>query len=335
MPANLTAAYRGAEAAYKAAVTREEKLAALEEMLRVIPKHKGTEKLQADLRSRVSKLRKEPEKKGGARGASHRIPREGGGQVALVGPPNAGKSSLVASLTKAQPAVADYPMTTREATPGMMPFGHVTFQLVDLPPLWNGHVESWVYDVVRAADFAWVVLSSEDPLGGFEAVERLLANRAIRVVPAPRLAAAAGVSREVEEQRPGWRYLPALLVITGVDHPGARADLEVLHELVGGAWPWVGVSTATGEGLATLGEHTFDGLGIIRVYTKEPGQEPDLERPFTLPEGATVEALAREIHGEIAEQLKFARLWGAAAFDGQRVRGDHVLADGDVVELRT
>jgi uncharacterized protein len=353
MPANLTAPYREAEATFKAAVTREEKLAALEEMLRLIPKHKGTEKLQADLRSRISKLKKEPEKKGGTRGASHRIPHEGGGQVVLVGPPNAGKSSLVAALTKAQPAVADYPMTTREATPGMMAFGDIAFQLIDLPPLWDGHVEPWVYDLVRAADLAWVVLPGDDPLGGLELVERLLAAKAIQPVPAARARAAVDIDRsgyggetaagvadrpaavEDESRRPGWRYLPAFLVVTGLDRPGAREDLAAFAELLGGGWPCVAVAAPTGEGFAALGERTFDALGIIRVYTKEPGHDPDLERPFTLPEGATVETLAREIHGEIAEQLRFARLWGAAAFEGQRVRGDHVLADGDVVELRT
>jgi uncharacterized protein len=332
MPANLTAIYRGAETAYKAAVTREEKLAALEEMLRVIPKHKGTEKLQADLRSRISKLKKEPAKKAGTRAASHRIPAEGAGQVVLIGPPNSGKSSLVARLTRAQPAVADYPMTTRDATPGMMPYGDIAFQLVDLPPLCDDHVESWVYDVVRGADLAWIVLAGEDPFDGLECVPRLLAAKAIRVLPAAGPGSAALPSADA--RRPGWTYLPAFLVVTGADRPGAHDDLAVLDELLAGAWPWVAVSSVTGAGLGVLGDRTFDTLDVIRVYTREPGHEPDMERPFTLPAGATVAALAQAIHGELAEQLKYARVWGTGVFDGQRVRGDHVLADGDVVELR-
>jgi uncharacterized protein len=337
MPANLTAPYKAAEAAYRAAVTREEKLAALEEMLRQIPKHKGTEKLQGDLRSRIAKLRKEPAKKAGARAASHRIPAEGAGQVVLVGPPNAGKSALVAVLTAADPAVADYPMSTRDATPGMMPFRDVAFQLVDLPPLCDEHVENWVYDVIRGGELAWLVVSIAEPLGGIEMVERLLAQRAIRLVPpaGPAAGADPGASElSPEERRPGWTYLPTLLVITGMDRPGAREDLEVLHELLPLPWPRAAVSTVTGQGMATLGDRTFDALGIMRVYSKEPGHDPDLERPFTLPIGATVGDLARAIHGELAEGLKFARVWGAAAFDGQRVNRDHPLADGDVVELR-
>jgi uncharacterized protein len=331
MPANLTPVYREAEAAYKAAVTPEEKIGALEEMLRVIPKHKGTEKLQADLRSRISKLKREPARKAaGTRGASHRIPAEGAGQVVLIGPPNAGKSALVATLTHAQPAVAEYPMTTREATPGMMPFGDIAFQLIDLPPICDEHVEFWVYDLIRGADLAWVVLSIDDPLGGLDVVERLLPPKAIRLLPAGRPEAGPTAA----ERRPGWTYLPAFLVVSGLDRPAARDDLQVMDELLAGAWPWHAVSAVTGAGLAALGDHTFDALDIIRVYTKEPGHKPDMDRPFTLPRGSTVDALARSIHGDIADQLKYARIWGPSAFDGQKVRSDHVLGDGDVVELR-
>ena len=131
MSTNAGPVYREAEARYKDAVTREEKLASLEEMLRVVPKHKGTEKLVADLRTRISKLKKAPpRKKGGSRGPSHRIVHEGAGQIALVGPPNSGKSTLVAELTHADPGVAAYPMSTLKATPGMMPHHDVSFQLV-------------------------------------------------------------------------------------------------------------------------------------------------------------------------------------------------------------
>jgi uncharacterized protein len=328
MPANLTAAYREAEAAFKAAVTREEKLAALEEMLRAIPKHKGTEKMQAGLRARISRLKKEPEKKAGARGPSHRIPREGAGQISLVGPPNGGKSALVARLTHARPLVAEYPMSTREPTPGMMAYGDVAFQLVDLPPVCDEYVESWVWDLVRGADMAWLVVSLERPLDGLAVDDRLLPAKAIRLVPHGSSGPGEG------ERRPGWRYLRALMVVTGCDRPGARDDLEALRELVAPRWDPVAVSAVTGEGTSTLGDRTFDALEIIRVYTKEPGKDPDLERPFTLPRGATVANLARAIHGDLSAQLKWARVWGPSAFDGQRVQGDHPLADGDVVELR-
>jgi hypothetical protein len=245
--------------------------------------------------------------------------------VVLVGPPNAGKSSLVAALTHAKPEVAGYPLTTREATPGMMAFEDIAFQLVDLPPLCEEHVEPWVYDLVRAGDLAWLVVSIEHPLAGLDLVIELLGRRAI--VPYP--AGADGPA----ETRPGWLHRPALLVVTGMDREGAQDDLAALEELLEAPWPIVAVSTTTGTGLAELGKRSFEGLDIIRIYTKEPKKDPDLERPFALPRGSTVGDLARTIHKDIADGLKFARVWGPSAFDGQSVHAAHVLEEGDVVEI--
>ena len=325
MPANLTPIYRQAEAKFKAAVTREERIAGLEEMLRVIPKHKGTEHLQADLRSRLSKLRQEPKKKGATRGLRHKIPKEGAGQVTLVGAPNSGKSSLVASLTHAKPDVAAYPLTTLKATPGMMAFEDIGFQLVDLPPICHEHVEPWVYDVIRASDLVWLVVSVQRPLQGLELVEELLSAKAIGLFPAG--------SESPEAPRPGWTYKRAILVVTGMDLPGAAGDLEALEELVELPWPKVAVSTTTGDSLDELGISTFQGLGIMRIYSKEPRKEPDMVRPFTLRKGSTVRDLAKAIHKEIAEEIRFARVWGPSTFDGQSVHEHHVLEEGDVVEL--
>lgn len=324
MPANLTPAYRQAEARYRQAVTREEKIAALEEMLRVLPKHKGTDKLQADLRSRISKLRKEP-KKGPARGHGHRIPREGAGQVVLVGCPNAGKSSLVAALTHATPEIAPYPLTTRDATPGMMPFEDIAFQLVDLPPLCQEHVEPWVYDLVRAADLVWLVVPIDRPLVGLDLALELLGTRGLGLHPAGRAAP--------DEPRPGWLHTPAILVVTAMDRRGAEGDLRALRELLETPWPVAPVSCVTRAGFDALGALTFAALDIMRIYTKEPGKEADRRRPFTLPRGSTVGDLARTIHQDIAEGLRFARVWGASVFDGQPVGEAHILEEGDVVEI--
>ncbi len=325
MPANLTPQYKSAEARFKTAVTREERIEALEEMLRVIPKHKGTEHLQADLRSRLSKLKQEPKKKATSKGPSHKILKEGAGQVTLVGAPNAGKSSLVAALSAAKPEVAPYPLTTLKAKPGMMAFEDVSFQLVDLPPLCHEHVEPWVYDLIRASDLVWLVISIREPIQGLELVEELLSSKAVGLYPAGSPAPA--------EPRPGWTYKKAVLVVTGMDQPGAEEDLETLAELVELPWPRVAVSTTEGGGMDQLGPATFRALEIIRVYTKEPRKDPDMSRPFTLPVGSTVEDLARTIHKEIAEDIKFARVWGPNVHDGQSVHEHHVLGEGEVVEL--
>jgi hypothetical protein len=326
MPANLTPDYLQAEARFRGAVTREEKLAALEEMLRLLPRHKGTDKLHADLRARLSKLRREPHQVR-AKGQSHRIPREGAGQVVLVGCPNAGKSSLVAALTHARPEVAPYPLTTRDATPGMMPFEDIAFQLVDLPPLCREHVALWVYDLVRAADLIWLVVPVAEALDGLDQTLELLGTRGIALYPAGGDAAGAGHA--------GWTCKPALLVATGMDRPSAGGDLEALRELLETPWPIAPVSSVTGVGLGELGHHTFRALGVMRIYTKEPGKDPDRERPFTLPVGSTVAHLARIIHGDIAAHLRFARVWGGGTFAGQSVGEAHVLVEGDVVEIHT
>ena len=325
MPANLPPTYHEAEERYRSARDPAEKITALEEMLRIMPKHKGTEKLQADLKARMSKLRKQPQKKGASRAASHIIPHEGAGQIALIGAPNTGKSSLVARLTHATPEVAEYPFTTRLPVPGMMPFEDVAFQLIDLPPLSDEFVEAWVYDSVRYADLAWVVVGLYNSLDELDLTQRLLASKKIVAHP---------VGRPPQGERAvGQTDLPALLVVTGSDRPDADDDLKILHDLLEEPWPVHPVSSIDGTGLDELGRGTFEALGIMRVYTKQPGKPADRDAPFTLPVGATVGDLAHVIHKDIEEGLKFARLWGPSAFDGQTVHRDHVLEEGDVVEI--
>lgn len=325
MPANLPPTYHEAEQRFRSAVTNEEKIDCLEEMLRIMPKHKGTDKLQAGLKSRIAKLRRQPKKKAGARTDSHHIPREGAGQIALVGAPNSGKSSLVRALSHAEPEVAEYPFTTREATPGMMAFEDIAFQLIDLPPLSDDYVEPWVYDCIRRSDLVWLILDAEKALEGLELCQRLLQAKAIVLVPIGSVASS--------ETRPGWTSRESLMVLTGLDKPEAEEDVAVLEELLETHWTKVAVSSVTGQGFDDLRRTTFDALGIVRVFCKQPGKPPDRDRPFTMPSGSTVGDLARVIHKEIAEGLKFARIWGTHVFDAQKVTGDHVLEEGDVVEI--
>jgi len=327
MAANLPPTYHDAENRFRAATSTEDKLAALEEMLRVIPKHKGTEKLQAGIKSRMAKLRQHP-KRPAAHGHGHHIPREGAGQVALVGPPNTGKSALVARLTHARPEVADYPFTTREALPGMMAFEDVSLQLVDLPPLSETWVEPWVYDLIRAADLVWIVVESASSLDGLALVEQLLDARSIEVYP-------SGTPPPSDEPRSGIVRKPALLVASGRDRADAAEEITILRELLERPWPVFSVSALDGQGLDDLGRASFQALGLIRIYTKQPGKPADAVAPFTLPAGATVGDLARTIHKDLPGIMKFARIWGAGAFDGQPVQREHVLHDRDTVEIHT
>ena len=327
MPANLTPQYLEAEKRYKAAKDPEEKLRELEEMIRLLPKHKGTDHMLADLRRRRSALKKEIAKAHakGRRGPSYRIPPEGGGQVVLLGPANAGKSQLLRRLTNASPEVAAFPFTTREPVPGMMPYENIAFQLIDTPAITADFMFPWMVEVSRNADAALLVadLSTDDTLEDTITVKERLASKKVELV--------GELVRE-----PGGnpiRHLGTILVGNKCDSPEAADRLELLAEILGNAFPMIAVSAETGEGLEELRNRIFKFLDVIRVYTKVPGKKPDLNSPFVLPRGSTVMDLAEEVHREFVETLKFARLWGEGAYEGQPVKRDHVLHDGDVVEL--
>jgi ribosome-interacting GTPase 1 len=335
MPANLTPEYLEAERAFKEAASVSDKIAALEHMLAVIPKHKGTEKMQADLRRRLARLKQESEqgrRSGPSRGAPvYHVEKEGAGQAALAGAANTGKSALVRRLTHATPEVADYPFTTRVPTPGMMPFEDIQIQLVDLPPLDPQFGEVWVPQAIRNADAVLLVvdLGALELLDEIENTVALLDRAKIALEPRPALPY-------------GYVAKPALVVANKVDLPGARENFQAFTELYAGRFRGVGVSAETGEGVEELKRTVFEMLGILRVYTKEPGKKPDLTRPYVLRAGATVADLAGRVHKDILEHLKYARLWHInpagrdhAAFEGQMVHRDHALADRDIVELHT
>jgi ribosome-interacting GTPase 1 len=253
------------------------------------------------------------------------VVREGAGQWVLVGPPNAGKSALLRALTHAHPEVAAYPFTTRAPQPGMMPFEDVQVQLVDTPAVDAQHGEPYMANLLHGADGVLVVV--DVVAGALDAIGPALAallERA-RVWPA---------SRPLPSDAPPFVMVrPVLLAINKCDLDPDGAFAALAEETLALGVPALRVSAESGEGLEALRRALFDSLGRIRIYTKEPGKKPDQARPFVLPRGATVHELARHVHQEIAERMKFARIWGSARFDGQQVDRDHVLADRDVVEL--
>ncbi len=332
MPANLTPEYLAAEQRYRQAASPQERLEALEEMLRTVPKHKGTEKLQADLKRKIARLRQEMQtRRGGTRAQPvFHVPREGAGQVVLVGPPNAGKSSLLASLTNATPEVAPYPMTTRVPLPGMMVYENVQIQLVDLPPVCPEFDEGWLYGLIRGADAAVFVLdTSDDGILYLEDSLRLLPRNRVFLV-------SEDASIPDDPTLPRGAHKRTVVVANKCDLPGSADNLRVLLELVGDRLPQqpLPVSALRGDGLEELRRRIFRALDLVRVYSKPPGRKPDFKAPFVLRRGATVRDAAEEIHKDLAEKLKFARLWGHG-YTGQMVSRDHVLEDGDVLELHT
>ena len=334
MPTNLPPDYFKIEEAFRRASSNEEKIALLQEMMSVVPKHKGTDRLRADLRKKLAALRRAPKgKKATARHESpYHIEREGAGQVVLVGTPNTGKSALLRALTNAEPQVAPYPFTTWTPKPGMMTFENVQVQLIDTPPLNEDHIEPELMNLIRRVDLVLLVLDVQGyPIQAFEDAMELLEGARI----APLHSIDDYVSTlDVNEQR-SWSFKPFLVLVNKSDEPGDDEDVEVLGELLGEAWTLLPVSAETGRNLGMMRRAVFERLEIIRVYSKPPGSEPDLSAPFVLEKGSTVETFAAKVHRDFLETLKTARIWGEGVYDGQMVGRDHVLQDGDVVELRT
>jgi len=339
MPANLTPEYRAAEAAFRKARDPGARLESLREMLRVIPKHKGTDHLQGDIKRRIKELSEELERpqKGGARGGPALVIHpEGAAQIALIGPPNVGKSSLHARLTGSGATVAPYPFTTQYPEPGMMPHDNIAFQLVDLPAVSAEHPVPWLASALETADGCFLVVDLTDPAGveQVEAAHAVLGMRRVTLTdhwePAGGLADATAAG----DEDPFALRLPTLLLANKVDRLAeADVELQAFLELTGLSYPALAVSATTGRGLGEIGPWLLRRLGIMRVYTKAPGRMPDRNRPFTLRRGQTVEDVARLVHKDLARSLKYARIWGTSGFDGQQVGRAHPVADGDVIEL--
>lgn len=326
MPANLPPEYFEVEKRYRQAKAPTERIEALEEMLAIIPKHKGTDKLRADFRRRLSKLKSQQQAKKATsrRDMGHRVDPEGAGQVVLVGPPNVGKSALVAALTNATPEVADFPHTTRIPTPGMMPFENIQVQLIDTPPMTREYMEPWLPDIIGRADMMMLVVDvTTDPVQHLDETLALLGEK--RIAPL-RLA-------YLYEGRQGWTFRPAIVLANKNDDASAEENLQIFKALLKDDWPVVAVSAKTGRNFELLKQTLFERLEIIRVYTKARGKTPEHNAPFVLKKGATVEDLAGKVHKEFVDKFKCAKVWGDGVYDGQMIQRDHVLQDGDVVEL--
>jgi small GTP-binding protein len=327
MPTNLPADYYKVEELYKAATTPEEKVHYLEELISTIPKHKGTDHLRADLRRRLSKLKEavETRKSSGRRDSPYHISKEGAGQVVIIGPANVGKSSLVTAVTNANPDIADYPYTTQIPIPGMMPIDNIKVQLIDTPPLSEEYADPQLLGLIRRADMVLLMVDLQAyPIEQIEQTIALLDEN--RIVP-EHLRAQTDPERRV-------RFIPLQVVVNKVDDEVLDQDFEALCELYGEGCPLIPISAKGERNLDKLKQIVFEQLGIIRVYSKPPGKEPDRSRPFILKHGSTVEDFAAKVHQDFVKRLKSARVWGSAQHDGQMAGRDYVLHDEDVVELR-
>lgn len=328
MPANLTQQYLKAEEEYRRATSVDEELKCLQVMLQEIPKHKGTDKLQADLKAKIAKAKKEAqvERSSGKKTKGFRIPRQGAGTAVILGGPNAGKSQLLTSMTRATPEVAPYPFTTHIPVPGMMPWNDVTVQLIDTPPVTADYMETYTQGLIRGAELVLLMVD----LGADEGIEQCQEVLDRLAATKTRLAARSSLG----EEDVGLSFTQTFLLANKIDLPGAPERLALLHELLPLEFREYVISAKEKIGLEPLRDAIYQAMDVIRVYTKLPtAKEPDMDRPFTIRRGSQLIDLAGEVHKDYRENLKFARVWGEAVHDGTPVKGDYELHDRDIVEL--
>lgn len=329
MPANLPPQYYELEREYKAERDPREKLRLAQELLRMMPKHKGTDKLQAEMKAKISKLKKGLDSSNKSSGAHQavahdHIEREGAGQVILIGPPNAGKSSLVDALTGASPVVADYAYSTREPVTGMMDFETVQLQLIDTPPISPDLYDNYLSNLIRNADVVLLVCDLEDV--GMERNTRYL----VKILEEKRIILKPEADEQPEDPR---LKIKKTLICAHKEYEDESGEKRrKLAEMFPG-FTMLATSIIDDESLNRLRRALFDALRIMRIYTKHIGHDPVLADPVIIPVGGTVEEAAVAIHKDFGEKLKFAKIWGPGKFDGQRVNRDFVLSDGDIVEF--
>jgi hypothetical protein len=327
MPANLPPQYFETEKRLKTAKTPQEKITIYEELLSIIPKHKGTEKLQALLKTKIAKLKSAAQKKPAIakHGPTYHIEKAGAGQIILVGPPNVGKSTLVKSLTNAQPQIGDYPFTTQMPSPAMMLYENVQIQLIDTPPITPDYMEFWYPEMIKVSNGILFILdaASSHQAALFQELRESLREKKIEIC-------GESSSINVEEK---LFLIKALIIANKIDLATAKDNLTRLKNAVEPEFTLFPVSAYRGDNLEELKKRIFLFLDVLRVYSKIPGKKVDLDDPFIFKRGSTLMDMTKAVHKDFAQKLKYARIWSKNKYQGQKVNRDYVLEDEDVIEL--
>lgn len=369
MPTNVTPEYAVAEREYQKASTTEEKLKGLEKMLSLAPSHKGAESLRAEIKAKIARLKEKiiKEKEAKKKGFSLAVKKEGAAQIVLVGLPNTGKTSLLNALSGAEYETAPYPFTTTKPNLGTLDYQTVRLQLVDLPPLQEGAAwkQTAYFSLIRQADLVLLVIDDLNQLpvllkefseshillnkpkpairikrttgGGLTFIgEKLIKGNSEEVKKILRENNITNATVEIfSEVKPEdffevldekLTYLPGLAVLNKQET--AQKMMKQDNMMV------IAVSALKKTSLELLKEKIWEKLGLIKIFTKEPGKQPIRENPLTLKKGSTVKEMARYIHKDFIRKFGYARVWGKSArHQGQVVGLEHRLEDDDVVEV--
>ncbi len=328
MPANLPPHYYELEREFKKESDPREKLRLAKELFALMPKHKGTDKLQAEMKAKISALNKQIQgggKKHGARQVdpfSH-IDKEGAAQILLIGPPNSGKSTMLDYLTNAEPMIADYPYSTTKPLAGMMLYDTVQYQLIDTPPISEELFDTFMPSLLREGDIIVVVVDVSTP--GFEVRLKTMFDR----LEEKRIILTSKPPEETDDPR--FAYKKTLIAGHKYMDDGLPG-LEKLKRLYSD-FTIIPTSILDDDSIIAFQSTIFDSLGIIRVYTKKVGHDPEFVDPIILPIGGTVEEAAFSLHKDFAHKMQFAKVWGDGKHEGQRVKNSFVLSDKDIIEF--
>lgn len=298
MPINASPEYFRAQGEYLAAKTKDEKIKALERLIMLAPKHKGSENLLANLKSKLSKLKREieDEKKRKKYRASSvaLVKKTADAFVVLVGLTSSGKSALLAALTNATPKISPFPFTTIKPEQGVFDYSGCKIQIVELPSLRQDiEMDSETLGIIRISDLIVIVATTNEEIDSI-----------------------------LQELKDAKIALPTLIIHNKADviqKVPSKSELSV--------------SASTKQNIAELKDKIFMKLKIMRVFTKEPGKKSS-HLPIILKKDATIKDLAKKIHKSFLEKFNYALVWGSSVkFPGQRCGLDHKLQDGDVVEI--
>jgi small GTP-binding protein len=293
-----------AEKHYDEAQTDEDKLLALEEMIRTMPGHKSAEALRANLKTRYKKLKEEiSSKKKRAKGAKAKFSiKKAEMQAVLVGLTNSGKSSILKSLTNASPQIASYGFTTQIPEVGILNYETCPIQIIDLPAI---GADSFETGIINTSDTALIVV---EKIHEIPEVEKVL------------------------EKFKGKR----IVIFNKIDLYDQNTRRKIQETLRSKKYNFVLFSSKTLENIDELKEKIFKSFSKIRVYTKSPTQQSPDHDPVIMAPDSTIEAIAKMIFRGNLNIIKRTRIWGPSSkFGGQEIGLKHILKDKDIVEFST